>query len=445
MKKLFVFFFLFVIFWVPNVYALEFDITSDYVILYNLNDDNVLYELNSEKKAQIASLTKIMTTIVGIENAKDLNKEVVITKDIFRGIDDYTVVGFKIGDKVTIKDLLYGTMLPSGADAVNALAIDVGGSIDKFVELMNSKAKELGLSNTHFDNPIGMDSENNYSSAGDVAKLLKYCLKNDIFKEIFTARTYTIPSIHKEIKSTLIGYSRSYGLDVTDITGAKSGFTDGAGLCLASTATIDDVNYLLVTMNADTKVRSNAVRDSLEIYDYFSSNYGYQKIIKDGQKFKTIPVKWGKVKNYDVVSTGDVSLYLANVIRKNRIQYVYEGVNELNYQILKNIISQFGVLQEIIFDNSSHFEGKVWRVMEEYSIEHHKSSPYRPQANEAIEATNKNVNNILAKMVVTYKDWAEKLPFALWGYRTSICASTGATPYSLVYGSEVMLPIEVEL
>ena len=110
-----------------------------------------------------------------------------------------------------------------------------------------------------------------------------------------------------------------------------------------------------------------------------------------------------------------------------------------------NIICWFGVPKEIISDNGFHFEDEVWRVMEEYSIEHHKSSPYRPQANEAIEATNKNVNNILAKMVVTYKDWAEKLPFALWGYRTSICASTGATPYSLVYGSEAVLPIKVEI
>ncbi|XP_075645337.1 uncharacterized protein LOC142616349 [Castanea sativa] len=87
----------------------------------------------------------------------------------------------------------------------------------------------------------------------------------------------------------------------------------------------------------------------------------------------------------------------------------------------------------------------VQRVTEEYGIEHHKSSLYRPQANGAVEAANKNVKNILVKMVVAYKDWAERLPFDLWGYRTSICASTGVTPYSLVYGSEAVLPIEVEI
>ena len=110
-----------------------------------------------------------------------------------------------------------------------------------------------------------------------------------------------------------------------------------------------------------------------------------------------------------------------------------------------NIICRFGVPQEIISNNGSHFEGEVQRVMEEYGIEHHKSSPYRPLANGAVEATNKNVKNILAKMLVRYKDWAKKFPIALWGYRTSIHRSTGPTPYSLVYGSEAVLPIEVKI
>ena len=113
--------------------------------------------------------------------------------------------------------------------------------------------------------------------------------------------------------------------------------------------------------------------------------------------------------------------------------------------IENNIICWYGVPQEIISNNGSHFKGEVRIIMELYKIEHHKSTPYRPLTNGAIEAANKNIKNILAKMVVTYKDWAEKLPFALWGYRTSICASIGATLYPLVYRSEAVLPIEVEI
>ena len=231
---------------------------------------------------------------------------------------------------------------------MNALAYHISGSVDEFVKLMNDKAVKLNLSNTHFDNPIGMDSDNNYSTARDIAELLKYCLKNNIFREIFTARTYKIESINKEIKSTLISYSRSYGLDVSDITGAKSGYTDGAGLCLASIATLDDVDYLLVTMHADVSNRSNAVRDTLEIYDYYSSNYSYQKIINKDQKFRTIPTKWGKVDSYDVKAEDDVFLYLSNDIRKNRIKYVYDGVTELNYKIKKG--DQLGTVQ-VMYDD----------------------------------------------------------------------------------------------
>ena len=120
------------------------------------------------------------------------------------------------------------------------------------------------------------------------------------------------------------------------------------------------------------------------------------------------------------------------------IDYFTKWVEVASYSTLKakhmaqfienNIICWYGVPQEIVSNNGSHFVGKVRRIMELYHIEHHKSSPYQPQTNWAVEATNKNIKNILAKMVVMYKDWVEKLPFALWGYKTSIRASTGATP-----------------
>lgn len=333
MKKKIWFLLVFVICQIQLVYAEEFNITSKHVILYNLNDNKVIYELESEEQTQIASLTKIMTTIVALEQTQDLNEEVTVPREAFNGISAYSQAGLSIGDKVTIKDLLYGAMLPSGADAVNTLALHISGSINQYVELMNEKAQELGLTNTHFDNPVGMDSEDNYSTASDVAKLLSYALENETFKEIFTTRNYTIPNLKISMKSTLIGYSKSYGLDVSEISGAKSGFTDGAGLCLASTATIDDVNYLLVTIGAETKNRSNAIRDTLEIYHYYSSNYSYQTVMKEGDVLATIPIKWGKEKNYEIIATSDKQMYLENGIRKNKLKYKYDGIEELNYKI----------------------------------------------------------------------------------------------------------------
>lgn len=319
-----------------NVSAKEFNVTSQNIILYNLNDFEVLYEERSMERTKIASLTKIMTTLVGIEENPVLDERVTITKESLNDIYDYTKVGFKVGDVVTVRDLLYGTMLPSGADAANALAIHTSGSIDKFVELMNDKAKELGLENTSFNNPIGKDADDNYSTASDIAKLLIYALKDPTFKDVFNSRKYTISSLGKTIESTLTFYSRAYGLDVTEITGAKSGYTDGAGICLASTSIIDDVNYLLVTLGANTKNKSNGIRDSLEIYDYYSSNYSYQTVIEEDTIIKSLPIKWGKTKTYDIVNEKDLKLYLENGIRKNKIKYEYKGIESINYKIRKN-------------------------------------------------------------------------------------------------------------
>lgn len=357
MKKKLKLIFLVFLFNINIVYAEEFNITSKSAILYNMNEEKILYQQKSEEKLQIASLTKIMTVITAIENNDDLEKKVEITKEMLKGIEEYTQVGFKVGDTPTIKDLLYGSMLPSGADAVNALAISTSGSISKFVDLMNEEASKLKLKNTHFDNPVGMDSNNNYSTTSDIAKLLIYSLKNKTFKEVFTAKEYKIDAINKTVKTTLTSYSRSYGLDVSNITGAKSGFTDGAGLCLASTATIDNVDYLLITLGASTKIRSNAVKDSLEIYDYYSTNYSYQTVIEKNQKIKTLPIKWGKEKNYIITSNQDISLYLSNDIRKNRIKYIYSGLEEINYKYKKG--DKIGTVK-IVYENNTLYQYDVY-------------------------------------------------------------------------------------
>ncbi len=314
------------------VYAsdnLKDKIGSSDVILYNLNDDSILYEENSSRKVQIASLTKIMTAIVTIENNKDLSQEVEITSEVFKGIEEYSKAGFKLNDKATYEELLYGVLLSSGADAVNAIVVNMGGN-EKFVSLMNENAKELNLTNTKFDNAIGMDSENNYSTAKDLAELLKYSLQNETFKKIFTTRTYNIDRLNLKLSSTLIKYASS-GIDISYIKGSKSGFTDGAGYCLASIASINDVEYLLVTLGANPKgSKSQAVKDAITIYDYFSENYGYQKVISKGETLKTIKNKFGKEKEYSIYLNEDKELYLKNTVKLEDITYQYNGLEEIS-------------------------------------------------------------------------------------------------------------------
>ena len=307
------------------------DITAESAILYNLNDNQIIYEKNSNTKNQVASLTKLMTAIVAIENIEDLDAKVTIKNNVFYGLEGYSQAGFKIGWQLSYRELLYGLMLPSGADAVNAIVLNMGTKA-QFIDLMNEKATELKLTNTHFDNAIGMDSKDNYSTAEDMGKLLLYALKNEEFKKIFSAREYKIERYNLTLKSTLLKYSTS-SMDVSNIKGAKSGFTDGAGLCLASIATINDINYLLINLGSNpNQNKSQAVKDTLTVYNYYGDNYDYTNIIEENQVLKTIKNKFGHEEEYDIYATDNVSMYLKNTITTEDLTYTYDGIEEINYK-----------------------------------------------------------------------------------------------------------------
>ena len=315
------FFFLFIV----SINADELNLSSDKYILYNMNDDNVLIEHNSDEKTQIASLTKIMTTIVAIENVKDYNKKITITKEMFNDVAwDVATAGYKVGDKVTYNDLFYGAILPSGADAVNALAYTVFENYDDFIKKMNEKAKQLGLKNTKFSNPIGLYDENNYSSAKDVSTLLIYALKNTKFKEIFTTKNYTSTNGVK-MKSTIESYNSKNGnADLNYITGAKTGSIKKAGYCLATTAEIDGVEYLLVTLNAYSTGAPH-IKDAVKTYKYYSENYSYKNIVKKDTIVVTLSTKYSKNKEIDIKANKNIKQYLKNDFNSKNIEYKYDG------------------------------------------------------------------------------------------------------------------------
>lgn len=323
MKKILTFLLLFLL--APLfVLASEFDITGEYVVLYNLNDDEILYEQNSNEQTSIASITKIMTALVAMDNISDYDSIITITTADFEGTTGYSKAGFSVGDRVTYRDLLYGILLPSGADAVNAIVRNTLG-YDDFIIAMNELAKKIGLENTSFSNPVGKDDVNNYSTASDVAKMLKYALENPLFKEIFTTKEYTTTN-GINLESTLYPYQDI--LDIDKIAGSKSGFTRGAGRCLASITNLDGVNYLLVILNSLVDQNYSAVLDTITIYDYYNDNFSYQDILTEGQLITTIPVKWGKDKTYEITSPISVSKFLENSASSN-LTYEYNGLEEI--------------------------------------------------------------------------------------------------------------------
>ncbi len=332
-----------------NVCAQDFEISAENVILYNLNDNTILYEKNSDEKVSIASITKIMTSIVALENIDDLNDYVTITLKDFNGTVGYSKAGFNVGDKVTYEDLLYGILLPSGAEAVNAIVNNTLG-YDEFIKAMNDTAKKIGLENTSFENPIGKDNVNNYSTVKDVAKMLEYALKNSNFKKIFTTKEY-VTTNGINLNSTLMPYKNILNINLID--GSKSGFTSNAGRCLASISTIDDVSYLLVVLNSSLSNAYNAVKDSITIYDYYSNNYSYQLILESDKVITSLPIKYSKEKEYDITSNDDIKLYLKNDTVDN-LTYEFDGVKEIKYNTKKD--SYLGTIkiyneQELLYES----------------------------------------------------------------------------------------------
>ncbi len=308
--------------------AIPSEVTGRNIILYNLNDNEILYEQNSHDKVQIASLTKIMTTITALKNINDLNAKVTITSNDFLDTNGYSKAGFKIGEELTYLDLLYGIILPSGIDAVNAVINNTLG-YEEFINKMNDLAKELKMKDTHFSNPVGKDDLENYSSAYDISLLLRYALDNPTFKEIFTTKEY-ITTSGRKLERT-INYFKDK-LNTEEILGAKSGYTEQAGRCLASITTLNDVNYLLVVIGSSTSDPSNGVKDSLLIYDYYKNNYGYQNIIDVDTYIKDVPVILSKKKNYSITGNEKIRMYLEN---NSNITYKYEGVDKINYKTKK--------------------------------------------------------------------------------------------------------------
>jgi len=338
----------FLLLFVEIIYAKEIDLKSEKYILYNLNDNEILFENESHEETHVASLTKIMTAIVAIENIDNFNEKIVITHDMLKNIEwDVAVVGFEVGEILTYNDLLYGTILSSGADAVNALAISISGSEEKFVELMNAKVKELGLKNTHFANPVGLYDTKNYSSAYDMSQILIYALKNEKFKEVFSTRIYQF-SNGKKAKSTIEKYNEKSSNDISYITGAKTGYIKAAGYCLATTATINNVNYLLVTLNAYNESGAH-VADTIKIYDYYSSNYGYKTIVDKDDVVVNLNTVCSKEKEIGIYSNIKIEDYLKNDFKKENIKYKYDGVDTISYFTKKG--TKLGNIKIIYNDN----------------------------------------------------------------------------------------------
>ena len=230
---------------------------ADIVLLVSLDNDTVIFDKNADKVSAPASLTKITTAILTIENCTDLDAIVTIKQSTINAISgtNSSTAGLKVGEEISVRNLLYCMMVKSANEAALALADYIGGSVSNFVQMMNDFVMDMGCENTHFDNPHGLDSPGQYTTARDLAMITKHALTLPLFEEIVNTVSYKLPATNKSGERNLLSTNwminpnfKTYYLKYAQ--GIKTGTTTNAGHCIISKASKDGYNYLAVVMGA---------------------------------------------------------------------------------------------------------------------------------------------------------------------------------------------------
>ena len=249
---------------------------SEYAVLVDLDSNNILAQKYARDRINPASMTKVLTILVAAENVKNLNDTFTMTLEItdYGYINDCSSAGFEKDEKVSILDLFYGTVLPSGADAALALAVYVAGDQETFVEMMNRKVEELGLSgSTHFTNCVGIYDENHYSTVYDMAMIMEAAIANDFCKKVMTAHTYTTSATLQHPDGIELSNWFLRRIEDKDTGGevicGKTGYVEQSGSCAASYA-VDDSGkgYVCVTAKANSPFR--CISDHAKLYKQFA-------------------------------------------------------------------------------------------------------------------------------------------------------------------------------
>lgn len=256
-------------------------INSRAAIVYERSSGKILYGKEENEKRKMASTTKIMTAIVVLENT---NLDDIVTISSKAADTGGSRLGLHKDDKISIQDLLYGLLLCSGNDAAVALAEHVSGDLSNFANMMNSKATSLGLSSTHFVTPHGLDDDNHYTTAYELALITNYALKNDVFANLVKTKTYTI-SINNHPK-TLSNTNELLG-NLDGVYGVKTGFTNGANRCLVTAVKRDNMDIICIVLGADTK--KDRTKDSINLINYSFNNF---KMVHIKEKITNEFVNW---------------------------------------------------------------------------------------------------------------------------------------------------------
>ncbi len=331
------------------------DVSAKSAVLIEAESGDIIFEKEADVKMPMASTTKIMTAVVALENA-DLDKVVAVSPKAC-GVEGSSIY-LKLGDKLTMEDLLYSLLLQSANDAAAAIAYEVAGGIDGFAQMMNDKAAELGLKSTHFTNPHGLDNEAHYTTAHDLAKLTAYALKNENFRKIVSTYKHSIQLSSDENAHVLVNHNKLLRLS-KDVIGVKTGFTKRSGRCLVSAAERDGVCVIAVTLDAP-----DDWNDHIMLHELGFSTYKHAVLATPGQYSVKIPCMNSESGYVTAVNRDEFSL----VMKKSEdFDYRIEA-----HRIIFSDVYEGDVLGKIIFT----YDKKVVGELPLYSVDTVESADY---------------------------------------------------------------------
>ena len=280
------------------------------VLLVSMDTGTVLFEKNADQKVYPASLTKLMTAAVAVEQIQDLDQTITVPEyciTLLSGTDSSTA-NLKDGEQLTVRQLLYCMLVSSANDAANVIADFIGnGKISATVELMNEKAKELGMNGTHYANAHGLHDVEHYTTANDMLKLTQYIMTLPAIMDMCTTTRYTIPKTNRSDERILatsnLMTDRTQTYYYSPVRGIKTGYTDPAGRCLISTASLDGYNYIAIVMGCPPKDESGkAVRyeyaDTKALYQWAFGTFEYKQIANENAPVDELPLQYAWDQDY---------------------------------------------------------------------------------------------------------------------------------------------------
>lgn len=309
----------------------------------------VLCDKNSDQKLPMASTTKIMTAITAIESGFDLDEEFEISKKAV-GVSG-TSIYLKEGEKLTLRELLYGLMLVSGNDASVAIGEKIGNGVEHFVDMMNFKAKQIGANNTHFQNTHGLDHEGHYTTAYDLALISSYALKNETFMDIVSTKNIQITNDEGKVRYFKNKNKLLFNFD--GAIGVKTGFTDDAGRCLVSAAKRDGMTIVCVVLNCGPMFEESAVllENAFNDYKLYDLTKGYkipnEIVVDDGRSEKVM------------IGTGGSFYYPLKTDELEKIKYEYFIDEKVQAPVSKG--DEIGQIK-IFLDKNLLFSEKIFTI-----------------------------------------------------------------------------------